>query len=179
MRSGGNRMKLDNRIVDRKYIYDCFNADKAEEFIGENCYMTNDIELFKNLDRINVYKLDRIEDGFYNEGEDEYFDFCLPVRWSKPKEKNYRPYTLNEFLDKYTVCANIRIRQRDRTYQYFGKLIGYGFPTDPNTGKQNGDNDAIVCIGGYSFKLTELFTDYEQYDNMKDIWVPCGVEVEE
>ena len=54
-----------------------------------------------------------------------------------------------------------------------------GFPTDPNTGKQNGDNDAIVCIGGYSFKLTELFTDYEQYDNMKDIWVPCGVEVEE
>lgn len=68
-------MELDKRIIDRKYIFDCFNADKAKEFIGEDCFMTNDIELFKNLDSINVYKLDKIEDGFYNEEENEYFDF--------------------------------------------------------------------------------------------------------
>ena len=80
-------MKLDKRIIDRQYIFDCFNADEAKEFIGEDCYMTNDIELFKDLDRVNIYKLDKIEDGFYNAEEDEYFDFCLPVRWLKPKEK--------------------------------------------------------------------------------------------
>ena len=72
-------MKLDNRIIDRKYIFDVFNADKAKEFIGEDCFMTNDIELFKDISRINIYKLDKIEDGFYNAEEDEYFDFCLPV----------------------------------------------------------------------------------------------------
>ena len=57
-------MNIDSRIADRKCIYDCFNADMAKEFIGEDCYMTNDIELFKDLDRINIYKLDKIEDGY-------------------------------------------------------------------------------------------------------------------
>ena len=171
-------MKLDPRIKSIDFIR-CFNTNNYD-CLGKFGYFTKFVENFDDLDKIRK-GVCGFKDGscfpFY-EG-DQSFQFFIPEFSLKPKEKNYRPYTLNEFLDKYTVCANIRIRQRDRTYQYFGKLIGYGFPTDPNTGKQNGDNDAIVCIGGYSFKLTELFTDYEQYDNMKDIWVPCGVEVEE
>lgn len=174
-------MKLDPRIRSIDSIRS-FNT-KNNDCFGKFGYFTNFVKNFDDLDKIRKGNCG-FKDGscfpFYE--SDQPFQFFIPdseLLPRKPKEKQYRPYTLNEFLDKYIVCANIRIRQKDRTCQYFGKLIGYEFPTDPNTGKQKGDNDAVVCIGGYNFKLTELFTDYEQYDNMKDIWVPCGVEVEE
>ena len=187
-------MKLDKRIKKVTDIKTPFSEDFEElsNYIGFNVYGTDDVNNFHNLEACFFGALKHVsDDANYSfvidngrPGDTMPFRYMILEKDLEPKEKQYRqkqyrPYTLNEFLDKYTVCANIRIRQRDRTYQYFGKLIGYGFPTDPNTGKQNGDNDAIVCIGGYSFKLTELFTDYEQYDNMKDIWVPYGMEVEE
>lgn len=178
-------MKLDERFKILPFC--CFDADKrvATNHIGKKGYFANTISYFSDINLCKYGTLGCIldeskpEEPFYMEENKLSYGYFIPECFVKPKEKNYRPYTLNEFLDKYIICANIRIRQRDRTCQYFGKLIGYQFPTDPNTGKQKGDNDAVVCIGGYNFKLTELFTDYEQYDNMKDIWVPCGVEVEE
>ena len=184
-------MKLDPRIILLTDIITCFDTDseKARKTIGKKGYFSFRLGNFYDLSTCDYGTLDLIDtanrdddhssdDVFHQKENDCYYSFFIPECLVKPKEKNYRPYTLNEFLDKYIICANIRIRQRDRTCQYFGKLIGYEFPTDPNTGKQKRDNDAIVCIGGYNFKLIELFTDYEQYDNMKDIWVPCGVEVE-
>ena len=173
-------MKLDKRIIKGKRPLTCFDIDEAEKYIGKMCYISDNYDFFCDMDLTQQKILKGVEDCEvpFHFDSDKQAEFCLPCDWVT-KEKQYRPYTLNEFLDKYVVCANIRIRQKDRTCQYFGKLIGYQFPTDPNTGKQKGDNDATVCIGGYNFKLTELFTDYEQYDNMKDIWVPCGVEVEE
>ena len=176
-------MELDKRF--KLLPFCCFGADKrvVTSHIGEKGYFANEISSFCDINICKYGTLGSVlgdqQESFYMSETEESFSFFIPECFVKPKEKNYRPYTLNEFLDKYTVCANIRIRQRDKRCQYFGKLIGYQFPTDPNTGKQKGDNDAIVCIGGYNFKLTELFTNYEQYDNMKDIWVPCGVEVKE
>lgn len=164
-------MKLDKRIIDRQYIFDCFNADKAREFIGEDCFMTNDIELFKNLDSINVYKLDKIEDGFYDEEEDEYFDFCLPVRFSQPKEKQYRPFTLNEFLHIYELGDIVTFRCKYNDHRYAGIVTGY--ETD-----KEGDK-AIIHIGCYSYLLSVLFTDYERINSEEGEWVPFGIEVEE
>ena len=86
-------MKLDSRIAERKHIYDVFNADKAKSFIGEECYMTNDIELYKDLDMVTIYRLDRIDVNsfFYNEEEDEYFDFCLPIKLLNQKKRSICP----------------------------------------------------------------------------------------
>ena len=178
-------MELDKRF--KVLPFCCFGTDKRviTNHIGKKGYFANTISYFSDINLCKYGTLGCIldeskpEEPFYMEENKLSYGYFIPECFVKPKEKNYRPYTLNEFLDKYSVCANIRIRQRDRACQYFGKLIGYEFPTDPNTGKQKGDNDAIVCIGGYNFKLIDLFTDYEQYDNMKDIWVPCGVEVKE
>ena len=93
-------MNIDDRILDRKYILDCFSAEKAKEYIGENCYMTDDLPLFEDLDFILVYKLDAIDNNsFYNETEGS-FEYCLPVRFVKPAEKKYRPYTIEEFCNE-------------------------------------------------------------------------------
>ena len=189
--------KMDKRIQKVTDIKTPFSEDFEElsNYIGFNVYGADDANCFHNLEACRFGTLKHVGTLKLVDDDDSEFPFIISdgeyvrafrymilekdLESKEKKEKNYRPYTLNEFLDKYIVCANIRIRQRDRACQYFGKLIGYQFPTDPNTGKQKGDNDAIVCIGGYNFKLIELFNDYEQYDNMKDIWVPCGVEVEE
>ena len=171
-------MKLDKRIINGKRPLTCFDIEEAEKYIGKLCYMCDEYDQFHQLNLIEPTILKGVEDceiPFHYGNKDRQAEFCLPCEWVT-KEKNYRPYTLNEFLDKYKVCANIKIRQRDRTHQYFGKLIGWEFPTDPNTGKQKGDNDAIVCIGGYNFRLIQLFTDYEQYDNNLGIWLPFGVK---
>ena len=174
-------MELDPKIKVKK-IFDVFSDfEEVKKYYGKEVYCADFTENFSNL---KLYTNKRKLKTFYTQEFKPFlcggqmYRYVLPCEFVE-QEKQYRPYTLNEFLDKYIICANIRIRQRDKKCQYFGKLIGYQFPTDPNTGKQKGDNDAVVCIGGYNFKLTELFTDYEQYDNMKDIWVPCGVEVEE
>ena len=171
-------MELDPKIKVKK-IFDVFSDfEEVKKYYGKESYCADFIENFTNL---KLYTNKRKLKTFYTQEFKPFlcggqmYRYVLPCEFVE-QEKQYRPYTLNEFLDKYIICANIRIRQRDKKCQYFGKLIGYQFPTDPNTGKQKGDNDAVVCIGGYNFKLTELFTDYEQYDNMKDIWVPCGVE---
>ena len=171
-------MELDPKIKVKK-IFDVFSDfEEVKKYYGKEVYCADFTENFSNL---KLYTNKRKLKTFYTQEFKPFlcggqmYRYVLPCEFVE-QEKQYRPYTLNEFLDKYIICANIRIRQRDKKCQYFGKLIGYQFPTDPNTGKQKGDNDAVVCIGGYNFKLTELFTDYEQYDNMKDIWVPCGVE---
>ena len=143
-------MELDKRITKIAIIYDCFDCKDARASIGEKGYFSHYYHCFSDLNECRFGVLQDVIDSEHPyDNGKNQYDFFLPERYIINSEKQFRPYTLN------------------------------GFPTDPNTGKQNGDNDAIVCIGGYSFKLTELFTDYEQYDNMKDIWVPCGVEVEE
>ena len=166
-------MKLDKRIIDRKYIYDCFNADDAREFIGEECFMANDIELFINLDRINVYTLDKIEDGFYNKEEDEYFDFCLPVRWLKPeeKQKQYRPYTLMEFTNIFTVGLPIKFRKKGEVgnERY---LILNGYSHNQLIGETT--TDIYIGIGAYT--LDELFSKYEWQEHYTEDFKPFGVE---
>ena len=166
-------MKLDKRIIDRKYIYDCFNADEAREFIGEECFMANDIELFINLDRINVYTLDKIEDGFYNKEEDEYFDFCLPVRWLKPeeKQKQYRPYTLNEFTNIFTVGLPIKFRRKgDVGWERYLILNGYSH------NQLLGETTTDIYIGRGAYTLDELFNKYEWQASDTEDFQPFGVE---
>ena len=166
-------MALDKRIIDRKYIYDCFNADDAREFIGEECFMANDIELFINLDRINVYTLDKIEDGFYNKEEDEYFDFCLPVRWLKPeeKQKQYRPYTFMEFTNIFTVGQPIKFRKKGEVgnERY---LILNGYSHNQLIGETT--TDIYIGIGAYT--LDELFSKYEWQEHYTEDFKPFGVE---
>lgn len=170
-------MKLDKRIIDRQYIFDCFNADKAREFIGEDCFMTNDIELFKNLDGINVYKLDKIEDGFYDEEENEYFDFCLPVRFSQPKEKQYRPYTFMEFNDKFTVGQPIKFRRKGKVgHERYLILNGYEHELD---GLHDDQTITYAYIGAIPYTFNELFKNYEWQEHYTEDFKPFGEEVEE
>jgi hypothetical protein len=162
-------MKIDDRIQDRKYIFDCFSADKAKEYIGENCYMTDDLPLFEDLDFISVRKLDAIDNsGFYYEEVDSTFEYCLPVRFVKPvekKEKKYRPYTLEEFLNEGFEI--IVFREKDCPSREFHlRYNGY----------RKCDNVYKVILGNMSYTLSDLFEDFERFYNGR--WFPFGVKEE-
>ena len=122
-------MELDKRF--KVLPFCCFGTDKRviTNHIDKKGYFANEISSFCDINICKYGTLGSVlgdqQESFYMSETEESFSFFIPECFVKPKEKQYRPYTLNEFLDKYTVCANIRIRQRDRTYQYFGKLIGY------------------------------------------------------
>ncbi len=91
-------MKLDSRIKRGKRILCCFDMEKAKEFVGKECYFTDNIEDF--------YDLDIFEDshGFsckgnlvlskkYDDEEQPFqcldnhillkYCFCLPCEWVK------------------------------------------------------------------------------------------------
>ena len=159
-------MNLDERIIDRKYIFDCFSVDKAKEYIGENCYMTDDFPLFEDLDFVQVYKLDAIEDSslFCNVKEDKSFDYCLPVRFVKPAEKKYRPFAdTREFFIKtnFEVGDLIHIRSKPHNHEYHLLIIGW--------------TDEGLMLGNFSeMTFDELFDKFELWDG-EDNFIPFGV----
>lgn len=156
-------MKLDERIQDRKYIFDCFSADKAKEYIGENCYLTDDFPLFEDLDFVQVYKLDAIDNSQFFNGTEGSFEYCLPVRFVKPVEKKYRPYTPEEFCnEEFEIVV---FREKDNPLmEYHVRYNGY----------RRCDNVYKVILGNISYTLSDLFEDFERFYNGR--WFPFGVE---
>ena len=81
-------MKLDPRIKDRKYIFDCFSSDNAKDYIGKECYMSDCLAMFQNIEKMVSGTLTAINDygqfvcmcGFK-------YTYCLPVDFVKSKEK--------------------------------------------------------------------------------------------
>lgn len=167
-------MKLDDRIIGRKYIFDCFNADEAKEYIGEDCYMTNDLELYKDLDRVRIYRLDCsdkiFEPFFYNEENDEYFDYCLPVRFVRPtKEKVYKPFDPVTFEQHYRIGSVIKYRNKDKKDPTYKSIVESRIDHEHTKA-------VYYVINGYPNTLDDLFKKYEicEYDE----WKPFGVVAE-
>lgn len=165
-------MKLDDRIPDRKYIFDCFSADKAKEYIGENCYLTDDFPLFEDLDFIQVYKLDAIDNHqFFNETDDRRFDYCLPVRFVKPEEKFVPFVHLDELAEaEIEVGKVISIRNKNDDIVVAKVLV-----TEINYNHE--DNEVInITLGATGYEFPTLCNSYLL--KVDGEWVPFGVKEE-
>ncbi len=165
--------KLDPRIKDRKYIFDCFNADEAKKYIGKICYMTDYFERFEDVEKTVKCFLHKIaDDGSFVTDEDDYrFSYCLPMELVAPKEKKFRPYTFLEFGEKFTVGRPINFRKKDNVgnEQY---LILNGYITV----KEFDRTVHYICIGSTSYILNELFSEYEWQELSTHEWKVFGVE---
>lgn len=165
--------KLDPRIKDRKYIFDCFNADEAKKYIGKKCYMTDYFERFSDVESAAKCTLVEIaDDGHFIEGSFQ-FAYCLPFEFVAPKEKKYRPYTLMEFFDKFPVGKPIRFRKKGEVgHERFLILNGY---VDAELGAEAAH---YIHIGSNPYTLEELFEKYEWQKHTEDFkpFEPFGVE---
>lgn len=166
-------MELDKRF--KVLPFCCFNAKKCGIYIGHKGYFSNDIGDFKYIDLCKYGTLEKIysdqPDPFHAKEATIDFKHFIPECFVKPKEKNYRPFTLNEFLHIYELGDIVTFRCKYNDHRYAGIVTGY--ETD-----KEGDK-AIIHIGCYSYLLSILFTDYERINSEEGEWVPFGIEVEE
>jgi hypothetical protein len=167
-------MKLDSRIKALSDILTCFDIEKAEQFIGQKGYFADYHSSFTDLSVREVGFLTGIRDHDYSFHQNEdggYFRFFLPESCLKPKEKMYRPYTLAEFEDEFTIGRPIRFRKKGTTgYERYLILNGYCH------GQINGEAITYICIGSNVYILKELFEDYEWHEDATGDWVPFGEE---
>ena len=166
-------MELDKRIKEGKRPLTCFDTEQAMQFIGKQCYFSDDATDFMDLDKADgdtmfyVAELQNVwtaEEYCFADDSDDW-RFILPCEWveeeKKEPEKKYREYKdLSEFFD----VTGLEI----------GDLIHLKFP---------GGNDAeLLIVGGcnnslfigihkYTFK--ELFEMVEI--SISGEWKPFGV----
>lgn len=166
-------MELDKRIKEGKRPLTCFDTEQAMQFIGKQCYFSDDATDFMDLDKADgdtmfyVAELQNVwtaEEYCFADDSDDW-RFILPCEWveeeKKEPEKKYREYkNLDEFFD----VTGLEI----------GDLIHLKFP---------GGNDAeLLIVGGcnnslfigihkYTFK--ELFEMVEI--SISGEWKPFGV----
>ena len=168
-------MKLDSRILEGKKPLDCFDVEEAKQFIGKECYFSNYLCNFNNINSIAPRAL------LHNITEDKdasnpyyscpgYFAYCLPCEWVKEPEKKYRAFTLAEWIDQYEIGDIIRYRCKSQKIELRHMYVGYayGIGTDiKNT------TSGTLTLGVASYTLDYLFEDYEIC--IYGEWQPFGV----
>lgn len=169
-------MKLDPRIKSLSDILTCFDIERAEQFIGQKGYFADGLSCYHNLANRTYDTLTHIKDGDYpfKEGNDSHWRYFIPECSLKPKEKQYRPYTLMEFNDKFTVGRPIKFRKKGEVgNERYLILNGYSH------NKLFDEITTDIYIGRGAYTLDELFNKYEWQEHYTEDFEPFGVEVEE
>ena len=166
-------MELDKRIKEGKRPLTCFDTEQAMQFIGKQCYFSDDATDFMDLDKAGDYynfyvaELQNVwtaEEYCFADDSDDW-RYILPCEWveeeKKEPEKKYREYkNLDEFFD----VTGLEI----------GDLIHLKFP---------GGNDAeLLIVGGcnnslfigiHKYTFAQLFAMVEI--SISGDWQPFGV----
>lgn len=162
-------MKLDKRIINGKRPLTCFDVEEAETYIGKLCYMCDEYNQFYKLNLIEPTILKGVEDCEipFHYGRDHQAEFCLPCDWVT-KEKKYRPYTIDEFYEKFSIGQPIRYRRKGDVLVRCLILNGYA--------DSKRDAEGTIYIGDIPYALDELFNNYEWHDGDSQTWEKFGVE---
>lgn len=169
-------MELDKRILEGKKPLDCFDIDKAEQFIGKKGYVTDFLQDFCNLNKVKTSELKTVSHTellcyFCGSTGKKYF---LPVEWVKEPKKKYRPFTLAEWIGQHAIGDVIRYRCKSQKIELRHLYAGYayGIGTDiKNT------TSGTLTLGVASYTMDYLLEDYEIEVNGE--WLPFGVIDEE
>ena len=157
-------MKLDPRIKKDKRPLSCFDTEQAKQFIGKECYLSNSIVDYADLNNVTAKRiLDDVSNTSipYSSNPAGIYCYCLPCEWVKEPEKKYREYKdLDEFFD----VTGLEI----------GDLIKLKFPGN-NVAELlivgSCDNGLFIGIHKYTFK--QLFEMVEI--SISGEWQPFGV----
>ena len=172
-------MKLDSRILEGKKPLDCFDTEQAKEFLGKECYLSDGVASFANIDNLNKAMLMEVEDEDIHPYKLENTRwrygslFILPCEWVKPEEpeKKYRPFSYKEFCRLFDFGDGVCFRRKGQDTAEFSMFLGYEIDSDGNRDEIPGEGK--VNLGGKRYTLAELFEYYEM--QLDDEWQPFGV----
>ena len=157
-------MKLDPRIKKDKRPLSCFDTEQAKEFLGKECYLSNSIADYADLNNVTAKRIlvDVSNTSIpYSSNPAGIYCYCLPCEWVKEPEKKYREY---KNLDEFFEVTGLEI----------GDLIKLKFPGN-NVAELlivgSCDNGLFIGIHKYTFK--QLFEMVEI--SISGEWQPFGV----
>lgn len=175
-------MELDKRVKEGRRPLTCFDLKEASDFIEKTGYFTNELDYFSDLSEMGdisgvqfgrLLKLNNNKrcafkylsmDGSYENS----YRFFLPEDWVLPKEKKYRPFTLDEFVNKYSLGDEIILKIKENNKIEHKLFIEY-------TEDAKNINDRMnICLGGFYYSFKDLFDKSELYTS--EGWKPFGVE---
>lgn len=162
-------MNLDKRIKSLTDILTCFDIEKAKSFVGQKGYFANDLNCFSVVEPCCFYDtLTEVKDcgSPFKDDDGCYWNLFIPESFLKPKEKQYRAYTIDEFLEKFHLGDGIYLRPKNHINMEFN-VIYNGYKIIDN-------NKIEFYFGPVIFTLPELFQSYERFYNGR--WFPFGVE---
>lgn len=161
-------MELDKKIKVKK-IFDCFSDfEEVKKYYGKAVYCTDFIENFSNL-KLYTDKT-KLKTFFPHECKPflcggRQHRYVLPCEFVE-QEKQYRAFTIDEFLNHFDIGEVIVFRSKVMTDCVCHALF---------SGYVEKENKCVhVILGLHSYSLLELFSSYE-YDG-GDNWSPFGVE---
>lgn len=168
-------MKLDPRIKKDKRPLSCFDTEQAKEFLGKECYLSNSIADYADLNNVTAKRiLDDVSNTSipYSSNPAGIYFYCLPCEWVKEPEKKYRPYTIKDFekafldkeFDDFIIFRDKHDHGNVYTMRYNGNYV---------RGKYE-----YICLGAKNYSFESLFENYEVADYDGD-WQPFGVIDEE
>lgn len=169
-------MNLDSRIKDILYIADCFTVDTYKKYVGTECYFSNEISNFSDLDQCTRGTLDAVyDDSVLPYGSKERgYSFCLASVFVEQKQTELRPFTLEEFDEKFELGKPITFRLKDRIKTFYLPYMGSEYVSET----EDDPDDDGVHLGAYAISLQDLFNDYEYRVGDGDEWRPFGVAKE-
>ena len=180
-------IKMDKRIKKVTDIKTPFSEDFEElsNYIGFNAYGADDVNCFNDLDSCYFGALKHVsDDSNYSFVIDNgrpgdtmpfrYMILAKDLESKEKREKKYRPYTLMEFSDKFSVGQPIKFRQKGAEgWERYVILNGYQHE------QHEGRTVTYIYIGPHGYTLDALFKDYEWQEHYTEDFKPFGVEVEE
>ena len=166
-------MELDKRIKEGKRPLTCFDLEKAEGYVGKKCYISNEYDFFRDLDFTQQKILNGVEDceAPFHYDSDRQAEFCLPCDWVKEPEKEYRPYTLAEWINQHEIGEVIHFRDKD--YKQVCNVMYTGYVIDHGEDVEDIRTTGRIMLINMGYLLQELFERYEICINGE--WQPFGV----
>lgn len=167
-------MELDKRIIKGKKPLTAFDVMESK-FIGTDCYFSDKASDYGDLSNCQkgcLSSRDGMTGVFNATKNNSYanFNYCLPCEWVKPEEpeKKYRPFTLDEFVNKFSLGDEIILKIKENNKIEHKLFIEYIEDAKNINARMN------ICLGGFYYSLKDLFDKSELY--IDGGWKPFGVE---
>lgn len=161
-------MKLDPRIIEGKKPLTCLDTEEAQQFIGKEGFVADELQHFCDLSKVRKFEL---KDVFQTEiycfvtlrTEYKYF---LPSEWVKEPEPKWRAFKdhaeYKEFLNNGLIETWMKIKDKSTDKIYELMYVGGG--------------DDKICLGGMMFLVSRLFDTFELFNESTGQWQPFGVK---
>ena len=165
-------MKLDPRIKALSDILTCFDIEEAKQYIGQKGYFTDDLYRFSDVlscyhDTLTNVKDNDDDNYIFNDDDNHYWDLFIPESRLLIEKKKYRPFDSKTFEQHFDIGSVIEFRKKDEKNRIYKETI-------ESTSKDYNLNEFYVEIGEYTYTLSDLFEDFELFENGE--WKPFGVE---